>query len=106
LDVLPSFTHFDFVQPGRRILVIGPMGSGKTEFSARVWRDAQVLLKKSAKAGVKKPLLGRRTGATFSSFAPSWMKVDFRIILRMLLPTGGALKAWEPPSRLYGTLLT
>jgi len=28
--------------------VIGPMGSGKTEFSARVWRDSQVLLKKNA----------------------------------------------------------
>jgi thymidine kinase len=53
LDVLPSFNHFDFTQSGRRILVIGPMGSGKTEFSARVWRDAQVLLKKSPKAGEK-----------------------------------------------------
>ncbi|HQO66841.1 MAG TPA: hypothetical protein PLI66_08885, partial [Spirochaetales bacterium] len=33
-----SFDHFDFSKPGRRILVIGPMGSGKTEYSARVWR--------------------------------------------------------------------
>ncbi|MCG8572428.1 MAG: thymidine kinase [Spirochaetes bacterium] len=39
--------HFDFVQSSRRILVIGPMGSGKTEYSARVWRDAQVTQKKS-----------------------------------------------------------
>ena len=35
-------THFDFIEPSRTILVIGPMGSGKTEFSARVWRDAAV----------------------------------------------------------------
>lgn len=42
-----SFNHFDFTRPGRRILVIGPMGSGKTEYSARVWRDARVALTKS-----------------------------------------------------------
>lgn len=41
-----SFNHFDFRKPGRRILVIGPMGSGKTEYSARVWRDSLVLAKK------------------------------------------------------------
>ena len=41
-----SFDHFDFTKPGRRILVIGPMGSGKTEYSARVWRDSRVALKK------------------------------------------------------------
>jgi len=46
-----SRSHFDFVQPGRRILVIGPMGSGKTEFSAGVWRDARVALKKSGVVG-------------------------------------------------------
>ncbi len=44
-----AFNHFDFRRPGRRILVIGSMGSGKTEFSARVWRDAQVALKKSGR---------------------------------------------------------
>ena len=46
-----SFNHFDFTRPSRRILVIGPMGSGKTEFSARVWRDARVALTKSEKIG-------------------------------------------------------
>ena len=40
------FNHFDFRQPGRRILVIGPMGSGKTEYSARVWRDSLVARRK------------------------------------------------------------
>lgn len=39
--------HFDFTKEGRRILVIGPMGSGKTEYSARVWRDSRVALDKS-----------------------------------------------------------
>ena len=42
-----AFNHFDFVRPARRILVIGPMGSGKTEYSSRVWRDSQVVLRKS-----------------------------------------------------------
>lgn len=41
-----SYDHFDFTRPGRRILVIGPMGSGKTEFSARIWRDSKVALRK------------------------------------------------------------
>lgn len=43
-----AFNHFDFVRPARRILVIGPMGSGKTEYTSRVWRDSQVVLQKSA----------------------------------------------------------
>ena len=47
LKVHASFNHFDFIRSGRRILVIGPMGSGKTEYSARVWRDSLVALKKS-----------------------------------------------------------
>ncbi|MGP1576033.1 MAG: thymidine kinase [Treponema sp.] len=41
-------SHFDFTRPSRRILVVGPMGSGKTEYAAHVWRDAEVALKKSA----------------------------------------------------------
>jgi thymidine kinase len=45
-----SFNHFDFSRPGRRILVIGSMGSGKTEFSARVWRDSEVARKKTGNA--------------------------------------------------------
>jgi thymidine kinase len=39
-------SHFDFVSPARSILVIGPMGSGKTEYAARLWRDAAVARKK------------------------------------------------------------
>ncbi len=39
--------HFDFTKPARRILVIGPMGSGKTEYSAQIWRDARVAMNKS-----------------------------------------------------------
>jgi len=48
-----SFNHFDFTRPARRILVIGSMGSGKTEFSARVWRDSEVALKKTGPAAEK-----------------------------------------------------
>lgn len=51
LDLHQSFNHFDFRKGARRILVIGPMGSGKTEFSARVWRDSRVLQSKSPRVG-------------------------------------------------------
>ena len=47
LSVHDTFTHFDFTKPGRRVLLIGPMGAGKTEFAARVWRDAAVAQTKS-----------------------------------------------------------
>ena len=46
-----AFNHFDFVRSARRILVIGPMGSGKTEYSSRVWRDARVVRSKSNALG-------------------------------------------------------
>jgi thymidine kinase len=44
------YNHFDFSRPGRRILVVGPMGSGKTEFSARMWRDSLVARSKKGSA--------------------------------------------------------
>ncbi len=47
LRVHQSFNHFDFTRSSRRILVIGPMGSGKTEYSTRVWRDSRVAQSKS-----------------------------------------------------------
>jgi len=49
LQVHHSQDHSDFTLPGRRILVIGPMGSGKTEFSSRIWRDSRIALSKSEK---------------------------------------------------------
>ena len=49
LDVHETFSHFDFTSPGRRVLLIGPMGSGKTEFAARVWRDAAIAQRKGEK---------------------------------------------------------
>lgn len=48
VTVHEAYSHFDFVAPSRTILVIGPMGSGKTEFAARLWRDAQVARKKGS----------------------------------------------------------
>jgi thymidine kinase len=58
LRVHSSFNHFDFTRPSRRILVIGSMGSGKTEFSARLWRDAEVAHRKTGAAAERS-----RTGA-------------------------------------------
>jgi thymidine kinase len=49
LRIHHSINHFDFTKTDRRILIIGPMGSGKTEFSARIYRDSQVAMKKSEK---------------------------------------------------------
>ncbi len=46
LHVHHPVNHFDFTRPGRRILVVGPMGSGKTGFAAQVWRDSLVALAK------------------------------------------------------------
>jgi len=48
LRVHEALRHFDFSIASRRILVIGPMGSGKTEYSARLWRDARVASRKGA----------------------------------------------------------
>ena len=48
-----SFNHFDFSRPSRRILVIGSMGSGKTEFSARIWRDSEVARRKTGAAAAQ-----------------------------------------------------
>ncbi len=47
LDVHETFSHFDFSRPSRRVLLIGPMGSGKTEYAARIWKDAEVARLKS-----------------------------------------------------------
>ncbi|HTZ52159.1 MAG TPA: thymidine kinase, partial [Spirochaetia bacterium] len=50
VKVHQSFNHFDFSRASRRILVIGSMGSGKTEFSARIWRDSEIARKKTGDA--------------------------------------------------------
>jgi len=47
LQIHHAINHFDFTQSDRRTLIIGPMGSGKTEYSARIYRDSQVAMKKS-----------------------------------------------------------
>jgi thymidine kinase len=47
LRIHHSINHFDFTKTDRRILIIGPMGSGKSEFSARIYRDSEVALRKS-----------------------------------------------------------
>ena len=47
MQIHHSYNHYDFTRENRRILIIGPMGSGKTELAARIFRDSQVALKKS-----------------------------------------------------------
>ncbi|MCK5569664.1 MAG: thymidine kinase [Spirochaetes bacterium] len=47
LKIHHSINHYDFTKSNRRILIIGPMGSGKTEFSARIYRDSKIALEKS-----------------------------------------------------------
>lgn len=50
-----SANHFDFTRQGRVILVVGPMGSGKTGFAAQIWRDSKVAKQK------ERDILGCRT---------------------------------------------
>ena len=38
--------HFDFTKSHRCILVVGPMGAGKTGFAAQIWRDSLVVKRK------------------------------------------------------------
>lgn len=58
LRIHNAFNHFDFTRPSRRILVIGSMGSGKTEYSSRVWRDSRVVLEKSGKLATRTSTAG------------------------------------------------
>lgn len=53
IDTSQSANHFDFTIPGRRVLVVGPMGSGKTEYSLRIWKDSKVLEAKSSEVQKK-----------------------------------------------------
>ena len=48
LNVHRPVNHFDFTRPGRRILVVGPMGSGKTGYAAQIWRDSRIAREKDA----------------------------------------------------------
>ena len=47
LRIHHAINHYDFTKGSRKILIIGPMGSGKTEFAARIYRDSLIALKKS-----------------------------------------------------------
>lgn len=49
LEIHHAINHFDFTKTDRRTLIIGPMGSGKTEYSSRIYRDSLVALRKSSK---------------------------------------------------------
>lgn len=49
LEIHHAINHFDFTKTDRRTLIIGPMGSGKTEYSSRIYRDSLVALIKSSK---------------------------------------------------------
>jgi thymidine kinase len=62
-----AFNHYDFRKGSRRILVIGPMGSGKTEYSSRVWRDATVAQGKSAAVGAMTSGAGTRAAGEASA---------------------------------------
>lgn len=47
MEVHHFFDHFNFIHNSKLILVVGPMGSGKTEYARRIWKDSQVARKKS-----------------------------------------------------------
>ncbi len=47
VEVHHFFDHFNFVDHSKSILVVGPMGCGKTEYARRIWKDSQIARKKS-----------------------------------------------------------
>ncbi|UGQ17564.1 thymidine kinase [Borrelia sp. RT1S] len=49
LDNMISVSHFDFRSSLNLMLVVGPMGSGKTEYAARIYKDSLVIKNKSLK---------------------------------------------------------
>ncbi len=49
LNNIVSVSHFDFRVKINLILVVGPMGSGKTEYAAKIYKDSLVVRKKSFK---------------------------------------------------------
>ncbi len=49
LSNIVSISHFDFKVKINLILVVGPMGSGKTEYAAKIYKDSLIVRKKSFK---------------------------------------------------------
>ncbi|AHH08761.1 Thymidine kinase [Borrelia anserina BA2] len=49
LDNILSISHFNFKDNLNLILIIGPMGSGKTEYAAKIYKDSLVIKSKSSK---------------------------------------------------------
>ncbi len=49
LSSIVSISHFDFKVKINLILVVGPMGSGKTEYAAKIYKDSLIVRKKSFK---------------------------------------------------------
>ncbi|WP_024653262.1 thymidine kinase [Borrelia persica] len=49
LDNIVSISHFDFKDNLNLMLIIGPMGSGKTEYAAKIYKDSLIIKNKSSK---------------------------------------------------------
>lgn len=47
LSNIVSISHFDFKVKINLILIVGPMGSGKTEYAAKIYKDSLIVRKKS-----------------------------------------------------------
>ncbi|WP_445436176.1 thymidine kinase [Candidatus Borreliella tachyglossi] len=47
LDNILSISHFDFKDNLNLMLIIGPMGSGKTEYAAKIYKDSLIIKNKS-----------------------------------------------------------
>ncbi|UPA16634.1 thymidine kinase [Borrelia coriaceae] len=49
LDNIVSISHFNFKDNLNLMLIIGPMGSGKTEYAAKIYKDSLIIKNKSSK---------------------------------------------------------
>jgi hypothetical protein len=92
LNIHTMSRHHDFISAGKRILVIGPMGSGKTEFSARVCADSRVALKKKG-AAARLTSSGNVDRRDIFIVRSALDKSRFRITPRMPSHTAGATSA-------------
>ncbi|AHH06857.1 Thymidine kinase [Borrelia crocidurae DOU] len=48
LDNIVSISHFNFKDNLNLMLIIGPMGSGKTEYAAKIYKDSLIIKNKSS----------------------------------------------------------
>ncbi|UPA12433.1 thymidine kinase [Borrelia venezuelensis] len=88
LDDIVSISHFDFKANLNLMLIIGPMGSGKTEYAAKIYKDSLIIKNKSSK--VLDPITkGRRNRANIFFIRNILDKKRFKDYPKNVIPYRG-----------------